>query len=138
VSYDNQHIVFQHLYPPTTAAAQPPLLEPGATVRISRAKHIFVKGYAPNFTEEIFTVLRRIKPTRHHPNESVLYVLEDSLGERINGTFYPYEVLAVTPPSVFPVERVLRYRQPKDQPREALVRWLGYPKKFDSWIPAQR
>lgn len=133
VTFDNQHIVFENLYPKSIDAERrrPKLLSPGDTVRISRAKHVFSKGYDPNFSEEIFTIVRRIKPTRTFPNEPFLYALADSLGQRITGTFYPQELLAVNPQRSHLIERVLRRSGKK-----VLVRWLGYPKAFDSWILA--
>ena len=41
-----------------------------------------------------------------------------------------------TDDDIFKVEKVLKYRGQGAQ-REALVKWLGWPKKFNSWIPAK-
>ena len=55
-------------------------------VRISKYKNIFVKRYAPNWSEEDF-VFSKIKNT-------VLwtYVISDLNGEEIVGTFYEKEL----------------------------------------------
>ena len=33
------------------------------------------------------------------------------------------------------IEKILKYKG-RGNKREALVHWLGWPKHFDSWIPA--
>ena len=50
--------------------------------RTSKYKNIFVKGYAPNRSEEIF-VVKKIKNTVPWP-----YVISDLNGEEILGRFY--------------------------------------------------
>ena len=54
-------------------------------VRLSKHKNIFAKGYAPNWSEEVF-VVSKIKNT-------VLwtYVINDLNGEEITGSFYEKE-----------------------------------------------
>ena len=54
----------------------------GDNVRISTYKNSFVKGYVPNWSEEIF-VIKKVK-------KSVpwTYVISDLNGEEIFGTFY--------------------------------------------------
>ena len=52
------------------------------TVRVSKYKNIFEKGYEANFTEEIFKI---IKIFRGDPN---MYELEDHEQEPIIGKFY--------------------------------------------------
>ena len=59
----------------------------GDMVRISKKKHIFEKGYLPNFTEEVFRILNVIG--NHAPYR---YELEDMLGEEIEGRFAPEEI----------------------------------------------
>ena len=41
-----------------------------------------------------------------------------------------------TDDDIFKVEKVLKYRGRGAQ-HEALVKWLRWPKKFNSWIPAK-
>ena len=58
----------------------------GDNVRISKYKNIFAKGYAPNWSEEVF-VVNKIKNT-------VLwtYVINDLNGKEIIGSFYEKEL----------------------------------------------
>jgi hypothetical protein len=61
-------------------------LEVGDTVRLSKAKNVFEKGYLPSWTEEVFTVSKVLntKP----PQVKV----KDYHGEEIKGSFYKQEV----------------------------------------------
>ena len=63
-----------------------PNLRVGDHVRISKYKNIFAKGYAPNWSEEIF-VVKKIKKT-----VPWTYVTSDLNGEEIVGTFYEKEL----------------------------------------------
>ena len=94
----------------------------GDRVRISKYKNIFTKGYAPNWTEEIFTI-KQVKNT-----EPWTYVIEDLQGNVIDGTFYESE-LQKTKQEVFRVEKVLKRKNGK-----LFVKWKGYPSTQNSWI----
>ena len=54
-------------------------------VRISKYKNIFAKGYAPNWSEEIF-ISSKIKNT-----VPWTYVISDLNGEEIKGSFFEKE-----------------------------------------------
>lgn len=92
-------------------------------VRISKAKHIFSKGYTPNWTTELFKI-DKIKNTR-----PVTYSLKDLEGSPISGSFYNEELQKTYEPDVYLVEKVLKKRGNK-----IFVRWLGFSKSHDSWI----
>ena len=95
---------------------------------LTKEKHIFKKGYLPNFTEEIFTVSAKID--RNPP----VYKLKDYDGEVITGIFYePELVKVIKKDEIFLIEKILRKRQRNGQ-TEYLVKWQGYPKKFNQWI----
>ena len=55
-------------------------------VRISKYKNIFAKGYAPNWSEEVFVIIE-IKNTVPWP-----YIVTDLNGEKITGNFYEKEL----------------------------------------------
>src|SRR5436190_13478514 len=82
--------------------AAPAKFKVGESVRVSKFKTIFGKGYTPNWITEIFKI---IKVQKTNP---VTYILEDSLGNAIAGGFYEYELHGVANPNVFLVEKVLR------------------------------
>ena len=104
--------------------------EIGDQVRISKMKRTFEKGYLPNFSKEIFTVSQQI------PRDPPVYKLKDYDQEELSGTFYNEELQKVIKEdNVYEVEKILKSRG-KGKNREVFVKWLGYPAKFNSCIPA--
>ena len=99
-------------------------------IRISSAKTIFDKGYLPNWSEEVFKISDKVD----HPRK--VYKIEDLDGEKIKGTFYPEELQKVsyTFPKEFVIEKILNTRTRKGI-SEKLIKWRGYPERFNSWIP---
>ena len=57
----------------------------GDHVRISKYKNIFAKGYAPNWSEEVFAI------AKGKSTVPWTYVVNDLSGEEIGGTFYGKE-----------------------------------------------
>ena len=123
----NESIVFMNLYgnkPVMHAKAEhaKPKFTIGDIVRITKKKKEFEKGYTPRWTEEIFTI-SKIQYT-----DPITYKITDMNGEEIQGTFYELE-LQKTRQEIFRIEKVIRRRGNK-----ALVKWLGYPESFNSWV----
>ena len=103
----------------------------GDQVRISHLKYTFQRDYQQKWTEEIFRVRRRL-----HKQGFNLYELKDLMDELIDGYFYEQELQRVpknVDSAVFRVEKVIRNRQRQGQ-REILVKWMGWPTKFNSWV----
>lgn len=106
----------------------------GDEVRISKSKAIFAKGYEENWTRETFIVTERI------PRVPPVYKIRDTHetnSEPIDGAFYESQLQKVLPPSEkdYYIREVLKSRKSKSGERESLINWLGYPDKFNSWIP---
>ncbi|KAJ8915420.1 hypothetical protein NQ315_003180 [Exocentrus adspersus] len=95
----------------------------GDIVRISKNKHIFAKGYTPNWTTELFkiTAVKITNPTT--------YLLEDMRGQPIQGAFYAEELQKTTKSDVYLVEKVLKRKGQK-----VYVKWLDLDKSHNSWI----
>ena len=90
---------------------------------------IFTKWYEANFTEEVFKISKVI---RGDPN---VYEIEDHEGESIIGKFYKEELSGVNKrEDVYRVEKILKRKKVKGK-KMALVKWLGYDSKHNSWIP---
>ncbi|CAI6366133.1 unnamed protein product [Macrosiphum euphorbiae] len=92
-------------------------------VRISKYKHIFSKGYTPNWTTEIFTVSKVLQ------TNSVTYQLKDESNNIILGGFYEQEIKLTDFPNTFLIERIV-----KKVGNKMLVKWLGFDSSQNSWI----
>jgi len=90
---------------------------------VSKYKTIFEKGYMPNWTTEVFKI---IKVQRTNP---VTYSLEDYRGKFVAGAFYEHKLHCATDPDVYLVEKILRRRDDK-----VYVKWLGFDNLHNSWI----
>ena len=106
----------------------PPKCQVGDLVRLNKKHRPFKKGYLPGWTEEVFAVTH----VRHHP--VVTYRLSEWEVMPIKDTFYEPDVQKVqlSDDLLVRVEKDL-----KRKGRNVLVRWKGWPPKYDSWIPAQ-
>jgi hypothetical protein len=102
----------------------------GDQVRITHLRHQFQRDYDQTFTEEIFVVRERFV-SQGIP----IYKLKDMLDEPIQGSFYTSELQKVhkDEQSTWKIEKILKKRKFRGK-SEVLIRWLGWPKKFDSWI----
>ena len=62
-----------------------------------------------------------------------VYKLKDYDGEELKGTFYDKELQKVVKDDdVYEVEKILKKRG-RGSKVQYLVKWLGYPNKFNSW-----
>ena len=131
----NEDEVFENLYEGQAPrrrlaeARRAPLQTPrpkfsvGDRVRITKFKRkVFDKGFTPNWTEEVF-VVDEIKYA-----DPITCKLKYLLGEEIKGTFYEQEMMKAKQ-EIFRIEKVIRKSKGK-----ALVKWSGYPGKFNSWV----
>ena len=119
---ENENQVWRNLYgdysPPEQKA---PKFSIGDNV-ITKKKSIFEKGYTLRWIEEVFVVLE-VRYT-----DPITYKLKDLNGEEIKGSFYEQK-LQKTAQEMFRIEKVIRRKGDK-----SLVKWVGYPVEFNSWI----
>ena len=78
---DNTYIDFEK-----EANDKDPKFKVGDYVRIFKYKDIFVKGYMPNWSEEVFFI------SKSENTVTWTYVIDDLNGEEIIGTFYEKEL----------------------------------------------
>jgi hypothetical protein len=103
-------------------------LSPGDRVRLSKAKRMFKKGYLPNWTEELFTIVRYIE------TRTPVCLIIDDHGKILKGTFYAEELQKVIKTDdVYKIETILKKKK-KGRRFQYLVKSLGYPESFNSWI----
>jgi len=113
-----------------TAEYGPPSFKIAQTVRISKYKSIFDKGYLPNFTEEYFKIKQIIF------SKPIVYKLKDLQDEEVNGIFYESELRSYNASDEveYKIEKVLGKKKIKNK-NYILVKYKGWPDKFNEWIP---
>ena len=103
-----------------------PKFRVGDKVRISKYKrNVFDKGYTPNWTEEVFIIVK------FQYTKPITYKLKDLNNEEIQGSFYEPELLKAKQmyselKKLF--GKIIRKKQ-------ALVKWKGYSDNFNRWMP---
>jgi len=124
----NELQVYHNLYPEKEIKSKKKAaFKVGDQVRVSRIKEQFEKGYEPRFSYEVFTVAEVL------PTSPITYKLKDYDGDMIEGSWYEQELLKSKVPDYYLVEKVLRTRT-VGKKKESLVKFLGWPKKFNQWI----
>ena len=120
---------FTKMYKKPTSSQKPviPTLDIGQYVRLSEIKPTFKKGYTIQNTVEIFKIIR--VDTSQTPTA---YYIEDLEGEPIKGIFYREELIPVSIPQFYDIE-IIKTKKIAGR-KKFLVKWMGYPDKFNSWI----
>ncbi|GIY23777.1 uncharacterized transposon-derived protein F54H12.3 [Caerostris darwini] len=91
VNIDNQAQVWKNLYNDITEPnVRQSSFKLNDSVRISKWKDRFEKGYKNNWSREIFTIHQIL------PRQPIVYKLKDLKGEIIKGAFYEKEIQKVT------------------------------------------
>lgn len=124
VTKADEYKIMRRLFPTSTpSVVNKPRYKVGDYVRVSKQKAVFDKGYTPNWSTEIFRVVkvRLTNPTT--------YLLEDFEERPVTGGFYGHELQRVRHPNVYLVEKVLRKRG-----NRSYVKWLGFDSSYNSWI----
>lgn len=127
VNRENQEEVWQRLYGDDVRSQ--PTLATGTSVRISKVRPIFQKSALANYSDEIFVIEEALA------GNPPTYRLRDGQGESIEGRFYREELQPVKEgfDRAYPVEAVLAVKG-RGKKRRYLVKWKGYPTKFNSWV----
>ena len=131
VNASNERVVRKKLFPKIkkTKLHTKPYFQIGDSVRITRKKSVFQKGYEQTYSYEVFKV-SEIKNT--YP---VTYGLQDYKNTNIKGSFYKNEIQLVDKSdNIWPIEKIVDTRMRRGQ-TEYLVKYLGYPSEANTWIP---
>lgn len=103
----------------------------GDTVRVAKIKRPFMRSYKKQSNDEIFEITE-VRTGLPIP----MYVLRSwEHLDTMKGAFYESELTRVNLDS-FNIERILKRRM-KNGIEQVFVKWEGYHKKFNSWIPAE-
>lgn len=95
----------------------------GDIIRLSKEKHIFEKSYTPNYTAELFKVIKALN------TNPPTYIIEDLNGRPILGAIYEHEMIKTSQPDLYLVEKVLKHKG-----NLIFVKWWGLPDDHNSWI----
>lgn len=103
----------------------------GDKVRISHLKYQFQRDFHQKWTEEFFKVYGRARKSSRN-----MYLIKDLMNERIDGYFYENELQKIDKEDdpVLRIEQVIRKRK---RGKEILVKYMGWPEKFNAWINAE-
>ena len=96
-------------------------------------KDKFDREYSQKWSTEIFTVIDR-KFNQDFP----MYTLKDYHNHIIKSHFYETELqLAyIGEETEYKIEKITKRRK-RNKQEEILVKWKGWPEKFNSWIPGK-
>lgn len=99
-------------------------------VRISHLRNVFSREYDQKWSGEVFKISDRFMR-----GGLPIYRLKEFNGDEIKGTFYPSELqkVSVADDKLWKVEKVLKQRK-RGGKIEYFVRWLHWPKSYDSWV----
>lgn len=127
-----QHLRFKHFELITQFKKVKPKYRIGDNVRLKNYEKLFKRGYAQQFTEEIFLIR-----TVHTRMPITTYSIEDLNGELVDGSFYENEITKVLKDDnrEFKIDEVLKTKG-KGKNKQHFVSWMGYGPKFNSWIKA--
>ena len=126
VTVDNARQVWNRLYRVKKKKPKTETLKVGDKVRLNKKHRTFDKGYRAGWTEEVFSITQILRG-----GNVTVYKIAEWDDTPIKGTFYAQDLQKVqaSDDDLFRIEKVLRRK--KDR---VLVRWQGWPPKYDSWI----
>lgn len=123
VTKRHEKLLLTRIYKNNIKFLRPTDLKVGDSVRISDVSGVFRKGYLPQWSVGIYKI------TQVARTDPVTFRLSDFYGRSLARSFYREELQKTRYPHVYLVEKVLQKRGSR-----ALVKWLGYDDRFNTWI----
>jgi Integrase core domain len=123
VNSKNEKKLLETVYrvPPTETKIQK--FKVNDRVRVSKSKALFAKGYEPNWSNELFKIVK-VQKTR-----PTTYLLKDYLDQPVLGAFYQEELQKTKVDEIYLVEKVIKRRGNK-----IFVKFLGFDDSHNAWI----
>ena len=104
----------------------------GDTVRVAFNKTKFSREYDQKWSDQLYIISKR-----YRRDGIPVYKLMNFDGrDEVDGTFYTEEIqkVRITPETMYKIERVIK-KTTQDGKTMALVKWLGWESKYNSYIP---
>ena len=144
-AFVQRHLSSQHRYGSVGGERRKSGNGMAAVVRARRRRHAQVSSRRSLAHKQGETSLRErlhgemdgriVYDRRRHRSDPPVYRLVEWHGDRLEGTFYEPELqkVIVSADQTYRVEAEMRRR---NNGREVLVKWFGYPESFNIWINA--
>lgn len=123
VNIHNEQYLLNTVYNYKWIIKEKPKFKIGDYVRMSKYKHLFEKGYTPNWTTEIFRIFKIMY------TNPITYRLTDYYNDEIKGTYYTEELQLVKYPNLYLIEKIIRKKGNK-----VYIKWLGFNSTHNIWI----
>ena len=109
-----------------------PIFSVGDSVKLSKIRKNFARGYKENNTDEHFvvTAVDNLLPGENR------YRIEDSGGERVTGNFFEDELVRYYPSEFYDITVLGSKGSGKN--KKHLIHYVGYPSKFDEYVSSNR
>lgn len=127
VNLSNQEDIWLAMYSTPMHSKKQQPLKVNDSVRISRQKFVFDKGYTKNFSSEVFIISKVLQTF------PVTFKLVDQHKVPIEGSFYADELQKVVPQQTFEIEKVVRSMNIGKKKR-FLIKWKGFSNRHNSWV----
>ena len=104
----------------------------GDIVRVSFLRSKFSREFHQRWSDQLYII-----PKRYRREGLPVYKLTNFDGkDEVDGTFYQQEIqkVRIGPDTIYKIQKVIKKKTIKGK-KMALVRWLGWEEKYDSWIP---
>ena len=118
--------MWKRLYGKPKKKKRQPTLKKGDYVRLNKIYCTFQKAYTPGWTEEVFVVSHIL------PGPLPAYKIKEWDDMPVGGAYYEEDLQKVRVTDLFRVEKVL-----KREKNRLLVKWKGWPDKYNSWVFAK-
>ena len=64
----------------------------------------------------------------------MVFKVKDQADEQVDGIFYQKELQKVREPDAYKIEKIIKRKKDKNNNWIYLVKWKGYPEKFNSFV----
>ena len=130
VTKENELEIWMNLYGDTLKkkVTKKSPLKVGDHVRITLERGTFHKAYLEGWSEEIFIISHKLS------GDPVVFKVKDQADEQVDGIFYQQELQKVSEPDAYKIEKIIKRKKDKNDNWIYLVKWKGYPEKFNSFV----